>query len=140
MLTRRFFTSCALCAVTGFIATEANAQAPAAGGPGIKRKILQQIDGPTEGYVTVIVEAEIPPGGFVAWHTHPGIESTYLTSGGFELMVKGQPNRTLAAGDGLQVPPVTPHAVQNGSAPSKIAATYIVKKGEPLATPVPAPV
>jgi quercetin dioxygenase-like cupin family protein len=139
MLTRRFFTSCALCAVTGFIATDAKAQTPA-NGPGVSRKILQQTDGPADGYVSIVVEAEIPPNGFVAWHTHPGIESSYMAAGAFELMVKGQPNRMVKAGEGFQVPPVTPHAVQNGPAPTKIAVTYIVKKGEPLATPVPAPV
>ena len=66
MLTRRDFAgfaSCALCAVTGFIATDASAQttAPAAT-PGVTRKILSQTDGPTPGYVTIIVEAEIEAG------------------------------------------------------------------------------
>ena len=63
MLTRRNFAgvaSCALCAVTGFIATDASAQSPPpATTPGVTRKVLSQTDGPVPGYVTIIVEAEI---------------------------------------------------------------------------------
>src|ERR1700710_1308097 len=63
MLTRRGFASCALCAITGFIATEASAQGtpPAASG-GVTRKILSQTDGPAAGYETVLVEATIEAG------------------------------------------------------------------------------
>src|SRR5712672_3739866 len=72
MLTRRGFAgfaSCALCAVTGFIATDASAQgaAPVAT-TGYTRKILSQVDGPTPGYVTILVEAELQPGGTIARH------------------------------------------------------------------------
>src|SRR5882724_4224313 len=75
MLTRRGFAgfaSCALCAVTGFIATDASAQgaAPVAT-TRYTRKILSQVDGPTPGYVTILVEAELQPGGTIARHTSP---------------------------------------------------------------------
>jgi hypothetical protein len=52
MLTRRGFASCA---ATGFIATDASAAegAPPAATPGVKRKILSQMDGPMPGYVTI---------------------------------------------------------------------------------------
>ena len=89
MLTRRGFTgiaSCAICAAAGFIATDASAQsAPPPAVPGIKRKILSQMDGPMPGYVTINMEVEIDPGVTVARHTHPGIESSYVLEGGFEL-------------------------------------------------------
>jgi len=75
MLTRRGFTgfaSCALCAITGFVATEASAQgAPAASSGGVTRKILSQTDGPAPGYVTVLGESEIEAGVAVGRHTHP---------------------------------------------------------------------
>ena len=77
MLTRRGFTgfaSCAICAITGFVATEASAQgAPPAATTGVTRKILSQTDGPMPGYVTLLVEAEIEAGATVGRHTHPGI-------------------------------------------------------------------
>jgi quercetin dioxygenase-like cupin family protein len=140
MLTRRGFAgvaSCALCAVTGFIATDASAQTKAtATTPGVTRKVLSQTDGPTPGYVTIIVEAEIEPGVTVARHTHPGIESAYVIEGGLDLPIEGQPTRSLKPGDGFVVPPNTPHAGgKNGDRTTRIASTYVVEKGKPLASP-----
>jgi quercetin dioxygenase-like cupin family protein len=140
MLTRRGFAgvaSCALCAITGFIATDASAQTTApATTPGVTRKILSQIDGPTPGYVTIIAEAEIEPGVTIARHTHPGIESSYIIEGGLDLPIEGQPTRALKAGDGFVVPPNTPHAGgKNGDNKTRVASTYVVEKGKPLASP-----
>jgi quercetin dioxygenase-like cupin family protein len=140
MLTRRGFTgfaSCAICAVTGFIATEASAQgAPPAPATGVTRKILSQTDGPMPGYVTLLVEAEIEAGVTVGRHTHPGIESAYVLEGGFELPIEGQATRMLKPGDGFQVPAATPHAGgKPGAAKSRILITYVVEKGKPLASP-----
>jgi quercetin dioxygenase-like cupin family protein len=143
MLTRRgfaSFASCAICAVTGFIATDASAQgAPPVVTPGVKRTTFSQMDGPMPGYVTINMEVEIDAGVTVARHTHPGIESTYVLEGGFELPVQGQPTRMLKAGDGFQIPPETPHAGgKPGDKKSKLAITYVVEKGKPLASPAPA--
>ncbi|MGO9359555.1 MAG: cupin domain-containing protein [Xanthobacteraceae bacterium] len=139
MLTRRGFASiasCALCALTGFVATDASAQnAPPATTPGVKRKILSQIDGPVPGYVTITVEAEIDPGTTVARHTHPGIEAAYVLEGELNLEVEGQPVHTYKAGDAIQVPPVTPHGGKNGDKKTRITSTYIIEKGKPLASP-----
>src|ERR1700675_3294356 len=49
------------------------------------------------------------PGTLVARHTHPGIESGYVVSGGLELPIEGQPTRMLKPGDGFHVPVATPH-------------------------------
>ncbi|HJS86151.1 MAG TPA: cupin domain-containing protein [Acetobacteraceae bacterium] len=142
MFTRRLFVPCALCAVTGFVGSEANAQpnqqsaAPTAT-PGVSRRILQQTEGPAAGYVTLLVAAEIDPNAMVARHTHPGIESAYFLTGGGELSVKGSPTRQVKAGDGIQVPPETPHSLKNGAEPTKIVVTYVVEKGKPLASPAP---
>ena len=140
MLTRRSFAGCAICAVTGFIATEASAQgAPPPVTPGVKRTVLSQMDGPMPGYVTINMEMEIDAGVAVARHTHPGIESSYVLEGGFELPVQGQPTRMLKAGDGFQIPPETPHAGgKPGDQKSRIAITYVVEKGKPLVSPAPA--
>jgi quercetin dioxygenase-like cupin family protein len=140
VLTRREFAgfaSCAVCGLTGLIATEAAAQGTStATTPGVTRKILSQMDGPMPGYVTINVEAEIEPGVTVARHTHPGIESGFVLEGGFDLPIQGQPTRTLKPGDGFQVPPETPHAgSKNGDKTTKIAITYVVEKGKPLASP-----
>jgi quercetin dioxygenase-like cupin family protein len=78
--------------------------------------------------IAINAEAEIELGVTIARPTHPGIESGYV--------VGGQPTRTLKAGDGFQVPPETPHAGgKNGDKGTRIAITYVVEKGKPLASP-----
>ena len=112
---------------------------PPAATPGVTRNILSRSDGPVPGYVTLLVEATIEPGVQVGRHTHPGIESAYVMEGGFELPIQGQPTRMLKAGDAFQIPPETPHAGgKPGDAKSRILITYVVEKGKPLASPVPA--
>jgi len=135
MLTRRIFASCALCAATGLYATAADGQATT---PGIKRTILQQGDGPMDGYVTILARGDVPPGALVARHTHPGIETAMILTGGGTLSVAGQPDREVKTGDSFQIPTGTPHALQNGAEPTSIASTYVVEKGKPLATLAPA--
>jgi quercetin dioxygenase-like cupin family protein len=140
MLTRRQFAgvaSCAICGLTGLVATEAAAQGtPTATTTGVTRKILTQMDGPMPGYVTINAEAEIEPGVTIARHTHPGIESGYILEGGLDLPIEGQPTRTLKPGDGFQVPPFTPHAGgKNGDKKTRVAITYVVEKDKPLASP-----
>jgi quercetin dioxygenase-like cupin family protein len=140
MLTRRDFAglaSCAICGLSGIIVADASAQtAPTATTPGVTRKILTQMDGPAPGYVTINVEAEIEPGVTIARHTHPGIESGYILEGGLDLPIQGQPTRTLKPGDAFQVPPETPHAGgKNGEKMTRLAITYVVEKGKPLASP-----
>jgi quercetin dioxygenase-like cupin family protein len=135
MLKRRLFVGCALCSISSLAATAVTAQTPAPVTTGVKRKILQQSDGPMPGYVTVVVEAEIDASVAVARHTHPGIESTYVIEGGGDLMIEGQPKRQLTAGEGFQVPVAAPHSFQNRGKATKLAATYIVEKGKPLVSP-----
>jgi quercetin dioxygenase-like cupin family protein len=133
MLTRRLFAACALCAASGFLATGVEAQTAAA--PGFKRTLIKQTDGPMDGYVTVEMRVDLEPSAIVARHTHPGIESSYLVEGGFDLTVDGEGTRTVAPGEGFQIPTAVPHSGQNGPAKSVIAVTYVVEKGKPLASP-----
>jgi quercetin dioxygenase-like cupin family protein len=149
MLTRRGFAavaSCAICGIAEFIATEASAQGasqgasqgapPPAATPGLTRKLLSQTDGPTPGYVTIVMEVGIEPGVTIGRHTHPGIESSYVLEGELELPVQGQPTRTVKAGDAFQIAPEVPHAGGKPSAvKAKLIVNYIVEKGKPLASP-----
>jgi quercetin dioxygenase-like cupin family protein len=132
MLTRRRFAACALCAVMGFVASDAEAQnAPG----GLKRSIFTRMDGPMDGYETVNARVDLDPGALVARHTHPGIESSYVVEGALELSVDGQGTRAFKAGEGFQVPPRTPHSGKSGDKHTTIAITYVVEKGKPLASP-----
>jgi quercetin dioxygenase-like cupin family protein len=133
MLTRRLFAACALCAAGGFFAAGAEAQSAAA--PGFKRTLIRQIDGPMDGYVTVEMRVDIEPAALIPRHTHPGIESSYIVEGGIDLSVDGEGARTIAPGEGFQVPTGVPHSAKNGPAKTVVASTYIVEKGKPLASP-----
>ena len=134
MLTRRGFASCAICAITGFVATDASAQgAPPAGG--VTRKLISKSDGPG-GYEILLMEAEIEAGVAVGRHTHPGVESAFVMEGGFELPIQGAETRMLKAGDAFQIPANTPHAGgKAGTAKTRLVITYVVEKGKPLASP-----
>jgi hypothetical protein len=82
--TRRGFTGfafCAICAVTGFVATDASAadNPPTAVTPGVTRKLLSQMDGPMPGYVTINMEVEVEAGVMVARHTHPELNPVTLS-------------------------------------------------------------
>ena len=130
MLSRRAFAACALFAAAGFLATGVEAQTPS-----LKRTLLKQTDGPAEGYITVEMQVELDPAAPIARHTHPGIESGYVVEGGTELVIDGVGTLMLKPGDGYQVPTGVPHSGKNGTAKTVIAATYVVEKGKPLASP-----
>jgi len=88
----------------------------------------------------VLAKVEIAPGGMVAWHTHPGDEISYVDGGEATLMIAGQPDRRIAAGQGFVIPAGTVHNARNeGTSTLRITAVYVVRKGLPLASPAPGP-
>ncbi|MBR0663120.1 cupin domain-containing protein [Roseomonas hellenica] len=132
MRSRRFVIGCAVCAaVASLTATEAAAQATS----GVTRTILQQTELPGGTHVVILVAAEVAPGAEVARHTHPGIESAYVLEGECTVQVAGSPDRVVGPGQGFQIPAETAHGVKNGPRATKLAITYTVEKGKPLASP-----
>jgi quercetin dioxygenase-like cupin family protein len=103
--------------------------------PGVSLKVLQQMDGPIPGYMTVAVELKVAAGTAVGRHIHPGIESTYVVEGEAELIIDGQPPRVVREGEAFQVPSNTPHAVKVGDKDAKACSILVVEKGKPLVTP-----
>ncbi|MBN8874528.1 MAG: cupin domain-containing protein [Rhodospirillales bacterium] len=135
MLPRRGFLGCAICAAGGLAATAAAAQGSAPAAPGFKRTELSRLDGPTAGYVTLVVQIDAQPHAVIARHTHPGIESGRLETGGGTITVDGQPTRTLAPGDVFQVPAGVPHMMTAGAGGMQVISVYVVERDKPLATP-----
>lgn len=102
---------------------------------GIKRTPLQSIDFP-EGYKTVTGLAEVAPGHASGMHTHPGIETGYVLDGEVLMIVEGQPDRRLKAGDSFVIPPGAKHDVRSvGTVPAKAISVFVVDKSKPLASP-----
>lgn len=116
--------------------------APAASAPSaLKRTILQtQTMGTQPNREAITAVAELAVGGAAARHTHGGEEIGYVLEGVGEVEIEGQPPRVLKAGDAFFVPPNTPHLVRNtGKVVWKAVSTYLIEKGQPLATPAPKP-
>ena len=55
-----------------------------------------------------------------------------MLEGEMTLMVQGQPDKVLKAGESYQVPPGAVHDAKTGAAGAKVIATYVVEKGKPL--------
>jgi len=83
--------------------------------------------------------AMLPGGSAFPYHTHPGDEAGYVFKGSVILKVRGQPDRTLNAGDSFFNPRGAVHTLiaPAGGAGGTVVSTWIVDKGQPLATPVP---
>jgi quercetin dioxygenase-like cupin family protein len=101
----------------------------------IKRTPLQKFEVPGTNYETVIGIAEIAPNVTIGRHSHPGPESGYLLEGEFTLLVDGEAPLPLKAGQSYKVPPRAIHDAKTGAQGAKVIATYVVERGQPLASP-----
>lgn len=105
------------------------------------RNIMERHDqSGVPGKEIVIGTAALPPGSVIGYHTHPGDEAGYVLKGNLILKTQGQPDRALKAGDSFFNPRGAVHslAVAPGSGSGMAVSAWIVDKGVPMATPVPA--
>ena len=102
----------------------------------IVRVPLQNHDLSIPDKVMVQVRAEFAETATSGRHTHPGEEIGYLLEGQLELKVDGQPTRILKPGDVFFIPAGVIHeGINTASGTSKVIATYVVEKGNPVASP-----
>jgi quercetin dioxygenase-like cupin family protein len=105
------------------------------------RNIMERHDqSAVPGKEVVIGTATLPPGSVIGYHTHPGDEAGYVLKGNLILKTQGQPDRALKAGDSFFNPRGAVHslAAAPGADGGMAVSTWIVDKGVPIATPVPA--
>jgi len=103
---------------------------------GLTRTVVTKGDVAEVGYEAVVVRVTLAPGGTSGRHTHPGDEISYVVSGEGELLVDGQPSLSLKPDQAFIVPGGKIHELKNPTdKPMHLIGTYVVKKGEPLATP-----
>ena len=101
----------------------------------LKRTELQHAASSIPGREIVQTLTEIPAGVESGWHQHPGEEVGYIVAGTVEMRIEGRDTLTLHAGEGFLIPPRTPHnALDLGPETGRMLSTYIVEKGEPIAT------
>ena len=105
------------------------------------RQVLREDLGGLLGQETIMAVATIPPGGVIAWHTHPyGHEISYVVAGVLTLEIAGQDSRTLKPGDGFHIQPGTPHSVKNETSDAaQIVVVRITAKNLPIAVPFALP-
>jgi quercetin dioxygenase-like cupin family protein len=112
------------------------AAAPSAQQPGFTRALMQDQNLSVPGRHAVVARAEFIPGGQAGRHTHPGEELGYVVEGTLELVIDGQPPKTVKAGEVFFVPAGMVHDGRNvGSGKAVVLATYIVETGKPVASP-----
>jgi quercetin dioxygenase-like cupin family protein len=107
--------------------------------PQPQRTLLERHDqSGVPGKEVVIGTAGLPSGTAIGFHEHPGDEAGYVIKGSVIWKVRGQPDKTLKAGDSFFNPRGSVHSVVSAdSGDSLVISTWIVDKGKPLATPVP---
>jgi quercetin dioxygenase-like cupin family protein len=105
--------------------------------PGISRTDLVRRDLGVPGQEVIQVRVDFQPGAYAPDHVHPGEEVAYVLAGTLEYRVEGGPPVTLRAGETLFIPTGAVHSARNtGDEEASELATYIVRKGEALLTPV----
>lgn len=107
---------------------------------GLSRTLVTKADVSVPNREAVVARVEVSPGAAAGWHTHPGDEISYVQEGEATLLIAGQPARKVAAGEGFVIPAGVVHnAINHGATPTRLVGVYVVEKGQPLATPAPAP-
>jgi quercetin dioxygenase-like cupin family protein len=81
----------------------------------------------------------LPAATAIGFHTHPGDEAGYVLKGVLILHTRGQPDKVLKAGDSFFNPRGAVHslAAALGAERGTAVSTWIVDKGQPLATMLP---
>ena len=130
--------------VVAALATSVNspandAQPDAAEAPQAKRTIIERHDqAGVPGKEIVLGTAEFPRGAVIGWHVHVGDEAGYVLRGTLVLKTRGQPDRTLKAGDAFFNTRGAVHSWM--AAPDTdggaVFSTWVVDKDKPLAEPV----
>lgn len=125
----------ALLCTSAFMVFSTSALAQASG---LSRTMVGKADVSVPGREAVVAKVEVAPGSRAGRHTHPGDEISYISEGEVDLLIDGQPPRTIKAGESFVVPAGVVHDAHNASNSTvKLIGVYVVEKGKPLATPAP---
>ena len=122
------------------LSLNATADEPKTGAQPVRNIMERHDQSGVPGKEIVIGTATLPPGSVIGYHTHPGDEAGYVLKGTLILKTQGQPDRTLKAGDSFFNTRGAVHslAAAPGADGGMAVSSWIVDKGQPLATPVPA--
>lgn len=137
-LIRRASFSALLCSSTFMLFSQSAMAQTTPQASGLSRTMVGKADVSVPGREAVVAKVEVAPGARAGRHTHPGDEISYISEGEVDLLIDGQPPRTLKAGESFVVPAGVVHDAHNASSGTvKLIGVYVVEKGKPLATPAP---
>ena len=78
------------------------------------------------------------PGEDIGFHTHSGVEISWVVRGTIELRVRGGESKRYKAGESFLIPRGVVHDPVNvGSDEAEVAVNYVLDKGAPMRNPVP---
>jgi quercetin dioxygenase-like cupin family protein len=125
-------------ALTAMVLTAA-ADEPAIGPQSVRTIFERHNQTGVPGTEIVIGSAMLPPGTTIGYHSHPGDESGYVLKGVLVLHTRGQPDKILKAGDSFFNARGAVHSLSTvpGEEGGTAVSTWIVDKGQPLATAAP---
>jgi quercetin dioxygenase-like cupin family protein len=95
--------------------------------PGIKRTVLERVEVPNTMHEVVLGTVELAAGTSAGRHAHPGPETGTVMEGEIVLLIDGQPNRALKAGDSYQIAAGAVHDTKSASG-GKVVAVYAPKR------------
>ena len=77
------------------------------------------------------------PGEDIGFHTHQGVEISWVVRGQIELRIRGGKSVTYKAGESFLIPRGTIHdPVNTGTGEAEVAVNYVLDKGAPMRDPV----
>ena len=108
-------------------------------GPVIITELFKRVHPERVDKEIIVKRIELKPGASAPPHVHPGMVTGYVETGTLEFHLKGEPLKTLKAGDTFFEPPGSHHLVARN--PEVTAKTVIIAyvenpKGAPLSTPL----
>lgn len=114
--------------------------AVAADDSGVTKTVIFKRDHPEQADKEIIVQRiELKPGAGAPAHLHPGFITGYVESGTLEFQLKGEPLKTLKAGETFFEPPGSHHIVgrnPDASAKTVVIAFIVNPKGAEISTPL----
>jgi quercetin dioxygenase-like cupin family protein len=121
------------------LAMNAAADEPKAAPQPVRTLLERHDQSGVPGKEIVIGSALVPAGAGIGYHTHPGDEAGYVLKGSLILKTRGQPDRLLKPGDSFFNPRGAVHSLvaAPGGDGGTAVSTWIIDKGQPLATPAP---
>lgn len=133
----RFISAAGLLLASVVVAVAQPTPPPAAGAAVAK----QTFDVPTSGkpQTFYMLSRVFKPGEDIGFHTHQGVEISWVVRGTIELRVRDGQTKTYHAGESFLIPRGTVHDPVNvGPGEAEVAVNYILDKGAPMRDPVAA--